>query len=214
VALPFVIQKLEHPDHEQRYWATLLLAELPYPEAVPAIVGRLFDEQARIRRAARVAAAALAKRGPHVVIDEIEKHVGQAEHRSLAIDALGELREPEVVPLLVRILDEHGKRDETTAQAARRALAVVTRQDFGAEPKKWEAWWQLHGAKSRIEWLIDALDHEVSENRRAAGEELRALTKEYFGYAHDLPPRERQRAQQRYRDWWATEGRARFRRRP
>jgi hypothetical protein len=65
-----------------------------------------------------------------------------------------------------------------------------------------------------MEWLIDSLTHEVAEIRRAAGEELRSLSKEYFGYASDLPPRDRERAQQRYRDWWITEGRARFRRKP
>jgi hypothetical protein len=53
----------------------------------------------------------------------------------------------------------------------------------------------------------------VSEIRKAGGEELRALTKEYFGYASDLPPRDRERAKQRYRDWWVTEGKARFARR-
>jgi hypothetical protein len=56
------------------------------------------------------------------------------------------------------------------------------------------------------------MSHEVSEIRRAAGEELRSLSKEYFGYASDLPQRDRERSQQRYRDWWVTEGRARFRR--
>jgi hypothetical protein len=48
--------------------------------------------------------------------------------------------------------------------------------------------------------------------RRAAAEELKAVTKEFFGYYEDLPKRERERAQQRYRDWWRSEGRARFRR--
>jgi hypothetical protein len=72
-------------------------------------------------------------------------------------------------------------------------------------------WWELNSSRHRLEWLIDALIHEVSEIRRAAGEELRALSKEYFGYASDLPPRDRERAQQRYRDWWVTEGRTRFR---
>jgi hypothetical protein len=60
--------------------------------------------------------------------------------------------------------------------------------------------------------MIDALTHDVSEIRRAAGDELRALSREYFGYSSDLPPRDRERAQQRYRDWWITEGRTRFHR--
>jgi hypothetical protein len=43
-----------------------------------------------------------------------------------------------------------------------------------------------------------------------AGEQLRLLTKEYFGYGSELAARERERAQQRYRDWWITDGRSRF----
>ena len=54
---------------------------------------------------------------------------------------------------------------------------------------------------------------EITEVRRGAGEELRSASKEYFGYAADLPLRDRERAQQRYRDWWVTEGRARHRNR-
>jgi hypothetical protein len=52
--------------------------------------------------------------------------------------------------------------------------------------------------------------HEQPSIRNASGEELKALTKEYFGYYDDLPRRERDKAQQRYRDWWVTIGRARF----
>jgi hypothetical protein len=55
--------------------------------------------------------------------------------------------------------------------------------------------------------------HEVPAIRRAAGDEVKALTKEYFGYYDDLPRKEREKAQQRYRDWWAAEGRLRFQRR-
>jgi hypothetical protein len=59
-------------------------------------------------------------------------------------------------------------------------------------------------------WLIDALMHDDPEIRRAAGEELKALTKEYFGYYDDLSKGERQKAQRRYRDWWEATGKARF----
>ena len=55
--------------------------------------------------------------------------------------------------------------------------------------------------------------HEVPAVRRAAGDKLKAITKEYFGYYDDLPRKEREQAQQRYRDWWRTEGRLRYQRR-
>ena len=53
--------------------------------------------------------------------------------------------------------------------------------------------------------------HETQDIRRTAGDELKALTKEYFGYYDDLPKKERERAQERYRSWWETKGKARFR---
>ncbi|MFX8840797.1 hypothetical protein ABTM78_20800, partial [Acinetobacter baumannii] len=62
----------------------------------------------------------------------------------------------------------------------------------------------------RIEWLVDALTDETPGIRRAAGDELKFITGETFGYYEDLPKRDRERAQQRFRDWWAQEGRARF----
>ena len=49
--------------------------------------------------------------------------------------------------------------------------------------------------------------HEQAALRAAAGEELKTITKEYFGYYDDLPKRERERAQSRYREWWNSVGR-------
>jgi hypothetical protein len=52
--------------------------------------------------------------------------------------------------------------------------------------------------------------HDDVEIRRAAGEELKAITKEYFGYYDDLSKGERAKAQRRYRDWWESTGKSRF----
>ena len=89
-------------------------------------------------------------------------------------------------------------------------IELVTRQDFDNDARKWTDWWTESSGRHRIEWLIDALMHDVPSIRRAAGDELKQLTKEYFGYYDDLPRRERERAQERYRDWWERDGRQRF----
>ena len=218
VALPFVVDQLGSADGEKRYWATFMLTELNYAEAAPALMGRLFDVEARTRRVARLAAAAIAKRSPHIIVDELEKQLasGDMAKRQVILDTVAELREPLAVPVLIGVLDDAEQlpgSSKDAAQTAYLALKTVTRQDFGANAHKWYAWWNANSNRHRIEWLIDALDHELSEMRRAAGEELKALTKEYFGFSSELPARERQRAQQRYRDWWVTEGRSKFRRR-
>jgi hypothetical protein len=128
--------------------------------------------------------------------------------RLLAIEALVDLRVAAVVPILIG-----GLRDpsDSIVEAARTGLIVVTRQDLGRHFDVWDTWYAAHKGMHRIEWLIDALTHDTHSIRRAAGEELKLITREYFGYYDDLPARERERAQQRYRQWWTEDGQYRFR---
>jgi HEAT repeat protein len=211
VALPFELEKLSDPDTETRGWATHVLSELPYPEAIPPLLLRLRDVDLSTRVSAAYALVAVARLYPEEVRAGVlaVAHGADPIDRAAATRVMGELREPSLVPELVRALADG---DEAVVASAHASLVLVTRQDFGLDARPWLRWWELSSSRSRIEWLIDALTHEVSEIRRAAGEELRATSKEYFGYASDLPQRDRERAQQRYRDWWVTEGRARFRR--
>jgi len=211
VALPFVLEKLSSDDSETRGWATQVLAELPYVEALPYLLGRLRDHDASTRASAAIAIASVSRVYPDEARRAVQELTQSSDRneRIAAICAMSELREPAIVPDLVRAL---GDGDESVVEAAHDALVLVTRQDLGSDARRWLRWWEQNAQRSRMEWLIDALTHEVAEIRRAAGEELRALSKEYFGYASDLPARDRERAQQRYRDWWITEGRARFRR--
>jgi len=212
VALPWVL--LEHVDsrsEEKRFWATFLLGELAYAEALPALVARLLDPSDRVRQAARWAAAGMARHHGEETARELGRIVrdptmGQ-EKRLVMLEVLEEIREPLAVPTFIAVLNDDA---EDIALTARRALLVVARQDFGRDTRRWTQWWNAHSSRDRIEWLIDALVHETQGIRRAAGEELKAITKEYFGYYDDLPKRDRERAQARYHDWWATEGRARF----
>src|SRR5690606_39572643 len=62
-ALPFVTTRASSADVEQRFWATHLLAELPFVEAATAVVPRLFDDDLAVRRVARQAATRLVAQG-------------------------------------------------------------------------------------------------------------------------------------------------------
>jgi hypothetical protein len=211
IALPFVITHLNVTDEIERFWATFLLTELPYVEAITGLLPRLHDPVDRIRRAGRLAIRAIDRAHGEVVARELGRIVrddeAERQRRALMIEVLEDLREGFAVPPLVMALSSE---DEEVAQHARRALVTLTRQDFGSDPQRWAQWWKQNGARHRIEWLIDSLVHEQPSIRNAAGEELKAITKEYFGYYDDLPRRERDKAQQRYRDWWKETGRARF----
>jgi hypothetical protein len=207
-ALPFVLERLIDPDPERRGWAVHLLIELPYVEALPRVLGRLGDEDAAIRASSAHALAAIARIHPLRVVQALGETIadGDLSTQLGALRAVGQVRDPRLVPTLLRCL---GDGDDQVVVAAHNALVDVTRQDFGADARPWLQWWERNASRDRLEWLIDALTHDVSEVRRAAGEELRVLSRQYFGYSPDLPLRDRERAQRRYRDWWITEGRSR-----
>jgi hypothetical protein len=212
IALPFVLARISDPDPEVRGWATHLLCELPYDDAIPDALARLRDPDASTRSSAVHAIAAVAKVFPDQARDAVKALAGGSDPagRVAALAVMARLRQAALVPDLVGALADG---DDPAVAAAHDALVQVTGHDFGNDARPWLKWWEANASRHRIEWLIDALTHDVSEIRRAAAEELRAITREYFGYASDLPPRDRDRAQQRYRDWWTTEGRMRFRKR-
>jgi hypothetical protein len=212
VALPFVLDWMSDPDPEKRGWATHLICELAYAEAIPHVLARARDTDPSTRVSALLAIGAIAKTSPDPVHDAIQPLAASADpsDRMAAVKAMAALRQPTIVAALLVAL---GDGDERVVTAAREALVRVTWQDFAADERAWAKWWDENGSRHRIEWLIDSLTHDSAEIRRGAGEELRTLTREYFSYSGDLPPRDRDRAQQRYRDWWITEGRNRFRKR-
>lgn len=212
--LPFMTVRSASPDVEQRFWATHVLGELLFPESSNAVLPRLFDDDVSVRRVARRAAQALVSAGqPGEPIKRSMENTLQTQdepmhRRLLAIEAFADIRVPAVVPPLISALADPS---DAIVEGGRTALIVVTRQDLGRIADVWRHWWEAHQHEHRIEWLIQALTHESSSIRRAAGDELKLITREYFGYYDDLPPRERERAQERYLVWWRDEGRYKFR---
>jgi hypothetical protein len=201
---------LDHDDSAVRQAALVCLAECVHPSSIGLLTARLFDDDAAVRT------AALEALGTHQHFPEFDA-VYQTLRASLsdprtavrreAIVALGALRDAVSVPALVAAL---GDADGTVVDAAHRALTVITRQDFGPMAAPWVSWWAHAGRLHRVQWLIDALLHPEPGIRHDASEELKRLTGQYFGYYFNLPKRERERAHQRYLDWWKREGARRF----
>lgn len=211
-AVPFIAVRTSDTDPSVRTWATRLLGEIPTSDGALAVARRVTDEHADVRAAAMDAGramqsnpsarAALTGRLGAMAADEGLP----LPHRLAAIEACQQIRDGSAVPLLIPFVS----RNDDLGRAAYRALVTLARRDLPPTPEAWESWWSVNHTAHRIEWLIDALMDEAAEVRRAAGDELKALTKEYFGYYDDLPKKERERAQNRYRDWWETTGKARF----
>lgn len=201
-------------DPNVRAWATRLLGEMPSEEAARAVVRRFVDEEQEVRRAA-LAAGRLMQVSPEAramlqtgLAELLLEPARPEEQRHALIEAIADLRDGRAVPTVLRLLED---RSADIVRSAHWALVVLARQDYGLSAAAWEEWWRQSSSRHRIEWLIDALSHESQEIRRAAGDELKSTTKEYFGYYDDLPVAERQKAQNRYREWWENKGKARFR---
>jgi HEAT repeat protein len=213
-AAPVLVVRTADTDPNVRAWATRLLGEMPNEDAARAIVRRFVDDEQEVRRAALAAGrlmqvSAEARSMIHIGLAELLGDASRPEHqRHALIEAVADLRDGRAIPTVLRLLED---RSSDIVRSAHWALVVLARQDYGLSAAAWEEWWRQNSARHRIEWLIDALLHDSAEIRRAAGDELKSTTKEYFGYYDDLPVAERQKAQNRYREWWETKGKARFR---
>jgi hypothetical protein len=211
-AAPYVSSLLDANDREVRYYATLVAADLLHPALVDALGRRLFDADTSTRVVALDALKGFAHFTEFGALLGELRTTARVLHRDLArrrtaIRALAELRDAQAVPMLLAVLDDE---DEGVRGEAHRALVTVTRQDFGVQRRRWDPWAEKRARAHRVEWLIDALLHDDETLRTAAGEELKRVTQEYYGYHPASPRRERERVHRKYQQWWETEGRARF----
>ncbi len=207
-SVPFVAVRTADAQPDVRRWATLVLAELPAPESVRAILSRLGDREGIVRQAAAAGARLLLSHsgGRHLVQSALRDMVAPERDKSTRLTAfeyLAEVRHPLVVPILLDTLRDP---DRDMARSAEWALGVLCRQSFGMDLGAWTDWWEDNRFRERPEWLMDSLTHPLPAIRRAAAEELRILTGQTFGYRDDLPAVELARAQSSFREWWSQRG--------
>jgi hypothetical protein len=211
-ALPDIMRSSEDRDAGIRRWATLLLGEIPGPEACRAVVQRLADDVPRVHQAA-LDAARLLLVGPaanlfrKTLFEVAEAEDAQLTLRLRTLEHVARLKDSASVPRLIALLSLD---TEPVVHKALWALTVITRHDFGRDVPAWTDWWQTHQSKHRFQWLIEALDHSDIRLRKAAGDELQLEAKESFGYTERQAQPERQVVQQRYREWWETTGARRY----
>jgi hypothetical protein len=207
-AMPSVSLSSEHQDARVRRWATLLLGEMPGPEACRAVVQRLADDVPRVHQAALDAARLLLASSAADLFRKTLFEVAEAEDAPLTLrlrtlEHVAKLKDSASVPRLISFLAADM---EPIVHKALWALTVVTRHDFGRDARAWTDFWSTNQARHRLEWLIDALDDRDPRLRKAAADELRDEAGELFGYAEDLPRSDRLQAQREFRNWWQTSG--------
>jgi hypothetical protein len=211
-AAPYVATLLRSDNPDTRYYATLLAPVFPHRELIAPLFELVFDPDEGVRS---IVLDSL--KGFRHFSRDVDEHLKIVRSRAqlpqrdpntrrIAARALGELRDPKSLAILVELLRES---DPQLPDAALYALRVLTRHDFGRAYRKWASWTERNGARHRVEWLIDALLHPDEDVRSAASEELKAITQEYFGYHPSLKRREREIAQRKYQKWWDEEGKRR-----
>jgi hypothetical protein len=208
-AIPYVASLLGSADTERRYVAAMLTSELLHGGLVDALVQRVFDDDDAIRK------LSVESLGRHRGLPEMQEVLvflrrtarirgKDPQKRLRAISALGGIRDSGALRLLVELLEDE---DGGVVHAAHLALVEITCEDLGASARKWSAWADRNEQRHRIEWLIDALTHGDEALRSAAGEDLKSLTQQYFGFHPPSSKKDREVVQQKYRTWWETQGR-------
>jgi hypothetical protein len=208
-AAPYLASIIGSSDPDRCFYALMVAGEIVHSDLIDPVARRVLDRDDALRLLALEVLRGYSALPQYDVvmraIAELSERPGKDSRRQrLAVEALGELRDQRGLRTLIARLAD---RDEQVVQAAHRALVVLTGQDFGLSPRKWESWSEGWGRAHRVEWLIESLLHPDEGVRTLAGEELKQLTQQYFGYHPALPRRDRELAQRKYREWWELEGR-------
>jgi hypothetical protein len=207
-SVAYLIPLLEHEDADRRYYATILASEFVHPDLVQPVGRRIFDSDPGVRSNAYRALSVLYACEVEFMQLIERLRASARDGRKLApqvisVEALGRLRDVDSFEFFVSLLDSP---EDRVIRAAHASLVRLSCQDFGTNKKKWTAWYDKHGRRHRVEWLIDGLMHPDERLRRRASDELKHLTQEYFGYDPGLSKKEREAAQKKYRTWWQSVG--------
>jgi len=203
-AAPYIGELLKSHDLEIRYYATLVAAELPHPLLVEPLAATLFDDDQGVSRSALYALEVFHEQEGVEGLKESLRALMLASDtdqrsRLLAMRALAVLRDEKCIETLIAALSERG----VLGEAAWRVLRMLTAQDFGDRESDWRAWFEDNGGRSRVEWLIDSLDHEDPEIRAIASRDLVRESAHDFGYRVNMPRDDRKAIRERYRLWWS-----------
>jgi len=208
--VPYLVELMGSENPEVRYYATFIFSELHAPEVLHVLLDRIFDSAPPVRRVAtEVLKAYWQDHELRPVLEHLRAElVGPVPfRRRCAAEVLGALRDIHGVPRLIELAAD---RDTDTAEAAQRALLLITKQAFGDSRRRWRSWWEKSKDRHRVQWLIDALGHKESECRFLASQELHQLTGETLGYRFDQDKRDREEALARWLQWWKSKGKSRF----
>jgi hypothetical protein len=172
VATPYLVELLRDASTERRRLAAQLLGRTGDPAAFLPLAERALDAD---RAAADAALDALARHRGHQdfrpVLERLRRELlgGDGELAGRAARSLARLGDGHAVPLLIQAIEGA----DPLGAAAVAALEALTCRRHGRDAGRWIGWWKEHGARPRLEWLLEALEDDEREVRVAAAEALR-----------------------------------------
>jgi len=203
VALPSMLAELVSADRERQFWATHLLAELPYLESIPDLIDRMRANDLPVRRAAIRALGAVGTMNTAATVEALRPHLlagVPGRQRRLVVEALAAMRAKPIVPMLLELLRDE---DARIVRIAARGLVEATGRSFGADLVAWDSWWASRRGRSRIEWLMESVGSNESDARkRLVLTELVALSGIEWNTELPLNAAALQDLQARLKAWW------------
>ncbi|MBA3550396.1 MAG: hypothetical protein H0T76_28305, partial [Nannocystis sp.] len=198
---PFILELLEYPRPQLRFYAAFVFQELRDPRCLRALAQHAFDPDADVRLIATRVLESYSRVEGFIAATELvrsELRSRDRERALLAAEAAGTLRDTQAVYTLIELLSV---RDKQVRETALEALCSITAKHLGYRPAKWRAWYDEHGQETRVEWVIEALRHRDAAVRRWAADELIRIT----GHHVTAPAGEKLTAKflfHAWQQWW------------
>jgi hypothetical protein len=207
---PALIEVMDHPNPNTRFYLAFVFQELRDERAVPALGELAFDPDADVRAIAmRVLETYSAETGFETTVGLIRRELDSPNRtRQLhSTRAVGTLRDIRAVPKLIELLSS---KERYIQEAALESLCSITGQQLGLKPHRWKAWYGDNAHHHRVEWIMASLAHKDLSVRRWAADELRRITGQRIMFPAAGTKQEREIGLQKWIDWWRDEGRAKM----
>ncbi|MCC7384434.1 MAG: hypothetical protein IT384_21485 [Deltaproteobacteria bacterium] len=196
-----IVEHLDDAMPLRRYFALYFYSAVQVPEALPRLIRRLHDEEPRISMlAVNVLKSYRGSPAFEQVIAHLHARLSSPSPtaRRQAARFLALFRDVTAIPLLIGILE---RRERALVEAAEDALAEITKQRLGTNPRKWLGWWERQRSVPRVFWLLEGLDSVDIELRRSSAAELKELSGIDAGFEENGAKRQREEAKRRWAAW-------------
>ncbi len=199
---PFILARLDDPDANVRFYVALLFQELRAADAVVPLSRLAFDDDRDVRTIAmRVLETYHGESSYPRAVQALRRELQSPDptRRLRAIRAMGTIRDIDSLGELIAALDD----ELETAAAALTALCSISGQHLGMASARWTAWLAANRDRSRIDWMIDSLEHRDPAVRRWAAVELHRVTGNRLAFDPHGDEADRSAAIERWRAWAA-----------